>query len=78
MGGILGQSNVGDENQNSANIEERIASRRAKSSRSTLVKFLEEIGYEDVFNDTEIKEIKGLFDKTQNDLTQHQQMMNQI
>lgn len=45
------------------NLYERIAKRRAKAQRPLLLKFLQEVGYEDVFNPDEINEIKDLYEK---------------
>ena len=39
---------------------------------------MEEIGYEDVFNETEVQDINSLFDKTTNAINENQQMMEQI
>lgn len=52
-----------------ANLYERIAKRRAKAQRPLLLKFLQEVGYEDIFNTNEINEIKELYNKAQADLT---------
>lgn len=52
-----------------ANLYERIAKRRAKAQRPLLLKFLQEVGYEDIFNTNEINEIKELYNKAQVDLT---------
>jgi hypothetical protein len=40
-----------------------VAKRRAKAQRPLLLKFLQEIGYDDIFNVDEVKEIKTLYDK---------------
>jgi len=45
------------------NLYEKIAKRRAKTQRPLLLKFLQEIGYEDIFNTEEINEIKALYEK---------------
>ena len=39
---------------------------------------MEEIGYEEVFNETEVQDINSLFDKTTNAINENQQMMEQI
>ena len=39
---------------------DQIAMRRAKSEKSNLYKFLEEVGYEDIFDTGEVKEIKDM------------------
>jgi hypothetical protein len=45
------------------NLYEKIAKRRAKAQRPLLLKFLQEIGYEDIFNSEEMNEIKSLYEK---------------
>jgi hypothetical protein len=45
------------------NLYEKIAKRRAKAQRPLLLKFLQEIGYEDIFNSEEMSEIKNLYEK---------------
>ena len=42
-----------------------MAKRRAKAQRPLLLKFLQEIGYDDIFNVDEVKEIQALYDKAQ-------------
>jgi hypothetical protein len=54
-----------------SNLYEKIAKRRAKAQRPLLLKFLQEIGYEDIFNSTEIKEIKDLYDKAQAEMQEN-------
>jgi acetolactate synthase small subunit len=45
------------------NLYEKVAKRRAKAQRPLLLKFLQEIGYDDIFNVDEVNEIKALYDK---------------
>lgn len=64
------------------NLYERIAKRRAKAQRPLLLKFLQEIGYEDIFNSEEMNEIKALYEKAQEEMkeniNQHQERQVQI
>jgi hypothetical protein len=50
------------------NLYEKVAKRRAKAQRPLLLKFLQEIGYDDIFNVDEVKEIKSLYDKAQEEM----------
>jgi len=50
------------------NLYERVAKRRAKAQRPLLLKFLQEIGYDDIFNIDEVNEIKTLYDKAQEEM----------
>ena len=51
-------------------LYERIAKRRAKAQKPLLLKFLQEVGFADVFNPDEINEIKELYEKAHNDFSQ--------
>lgn len=53
------------------NLYERVAKRRAKAQRPLLLKFLQEIGYDDIFNVNEVKEIKALYDKAQEEMKEN-------
>jgi|SaaInl33SG_5_DNA_1037386.scaffolds.fasta_scaffold21866_1 hypothetical protein len=53
------------------NLYERVAKRRAKAQRPLLLKFLQEIGYDDIFNVNEVKEIKALYDKAQDEMKEN-------
>lgn len=53
---------------NNNNLYEKIAKRRAKAQRPLLLKFLQEIGYEDIFNSEEMSEIRQLYDKAQEEV----------
>lgn len=53
------------------NLYERVAKRRAKAQRPLLLKFLQEIGYDDIFNIDEVNEIKTLYDKAQEEMKQN-------
>mmetsp|Transcript_7910 Transcript_7910/g.13277 ORF Transcript_7910/g.13277 Transcript_7910/m.13277 type:complete len:115 (+) Transcript_7910:213-557(+) len=57
VGQVLQKANL------NTNLYERVAKRRAKAQRPLLLKFLQEIGYDDIFNVDEVKEIKQLYDK---------------
>jgi hypothetical protein len=50
------------------NLYEKVAKRRAKAQRPLLLKFLQEIGYDDIFNVDEVTEIKALYDKAQEEM----------
>jgi hypothetical protein len=62
------------------NLYEKIAKRRAKAQRPLLLKFLQEIGYEDIFNSEEMNEIKALYEKAQEEMKENinQQQDRQI
>lgn len=53
------------------NLYERVAKRRAKAQRPLLLKFLQEIGYDDIFNVDEVNEIKALYDKAQEEMKEN-------
>jgi hypothetical protein len=57
IGSVLNKANL------NAILYDKIAKRRAKAQRPLLLKFLQEVGYEDIFNTDEINEIKELYDK---------------
>lgn len=48
-----------------------MAKRRAKAQRPLLLKFLQEIGYDDIFNVDEVNEIKALYDKAQEEMKEN-------
>ena len=50
------------------NLYERVAKRKAKAQRPFLLKFLQEIGYDDIFNVDEVAEIKQIYDKAQEEI----------
>jgi hypothetical protein len=50
------------------NLYEKVAKRRAKAQRPLLLKFLQEIGYDDIFSVDEVKDIKALYDKAQEEM----------
>ena len=50
------------------NLYERVAKRKAKAQRPFLLKFLQEIGYDDIFNVDEVNEIKNMYDKAQQEM----------
>jgi hypothetical protein len=54
-----------------SNLYERVAKRRAKAQRPLLLKFLQEIGYDDIFNVDEVNEIKALYDKAQEEMKEN-------
>lgn len=55
------KNNFGLSSHHESNISaDQIAMRRAKPQRSNLVKFLEEVGYEDIFDSNEVNEIKEM------------------
>jgi WD40 repeat protein len=57
---------------------ENIAMRRAKPHKPTILNFLEEIGYEDIFNSNEISDIKEMFNKNQNNVTKNELLLDSI
>ena len=57
---------------NSSSINERIAQWRAKGSKQVLFKFLEDLGYPEIVNESEIYEVKNLFEKTSQEISKGQ------
>jgi len=43
-----------------------------------LLKFLQEVGYEDIFNTDEVNEIKDLYEKAQTELTESIKQVNSL
>lgn len=62
IGQVLQKANL------NVNLYERVAKRKAKMQRPFLLKFLQEIGYDDIFNVDEVNEIKKIYDKAQEDM----------
>lgn len=60
------------------NLSHNISQQRIKPAQSVLVDFLEEIGYDDIFNESEVNEIKQLFDKTKDNITQQQKLLQEV
>lgn len=54
--------------QLNSNLYEKVAKRRAKAQRPLLLKFLQEIGYDDIFSTQEMKEIKDMYDKAREEM----------
>jgi len=52
--------------------------RRAKPHKSNIVKFLEEIGYEDIFDTNEAKEIKEMLSINSTGLTKNEMVLDSI
>ena len=65
IGPIIAKAQANVNTVSNAQLYERIAKRRAKAQRPLLLKFLQEIGYEDIFNSEEMTEIKQLYDRAQ-------------
>ena len=63
IGSVLNKANL------NATLYDKIAKRRAKAQRPLLLKFLQEVGYEDIFNTDEINEIKSCMTKPKMNLT---------
>jgi len=63
---IIGQ--VMQKTNLNTNLYEKVAKRRAKAQRPLLLKFLQEIGYDDIFNVDEVNDIKALYDKAQEEM----------
>ena len=62
IGQVMQKANV------NVNLYERVAKRKAKAQRPFLLKFLQEIGYDDIFNVDEVNEIKAIYDKAQEEM----------
>lgn len=60
------------------NQTDQMAMKRAKPQRSNVVKFLEEIGYEDIFDTAEVKEIKDMFSKNPANMTKNELVLDSI
>ena len=52
--------------------------RRVKPQKPNIVKFLEEIGYEDIFDTNEVKEIKEMLGKSNTGLTKNEIVLDSI
>ena len=65
IGQVLQKANL------NSTMYEKVAKRRAKAQRPLLLKFLTEIGYDDIFNVDEVNEIKALYDKAQEEMKEN-------
>lgn len=59
-------------------LPERAPFQRPKGHQSILIKFLEEVGFEDVFNSSDIAEIKDLFNKAASSLNKNQELLESV
>lgn len=59
-------------------LPERAPYQKPQGHQSILLKFLEEIGFEEVFNSTDVSGIKELFDKAANSLSQNQELLESV
>lgn len=59
-------------------LADRPPYQRHKGHQSILIKFLEEVGFEDVFNSSDIAEIKDLFNKAASSLNSNQQLLDSV
>lgn len=55
-----------------------IAMRRAKPQKPNIMKFLEEIGYEDIFDGGEVKDIKEMLNKNTANMTKNEVLIDSI
>jgi WD40 repeat protein len=72
-----GRQDIASEIPVSSN-NEQIAMRRAKPLKSNIINFLEEIGYEDIFNSDEIQEIRHMFNKNTANMTKNELVIDSI
>lgn len=52
--------------------------RRAKNHKPTILNFLEEIGYEDIFNSNEVNDIKEMFHKNPHNVTKNENLLDSL
>lgn len=57
--------------QLNSNLYEKVAKRRARAQRPLLLKFLQEIGYEDIFSSAEMKEIREMYEKAREEMQEN-------
>lgn len=79
--GLEGKLNILKDNPNTLDEEklpERPAFQPPKAHQSILLKFLEEIGFEDVFNSSDVGNIKELFSKASANLSQNQELLDTV
>lgn len=60
------------------NLPERQPYQPSKGHQSILIKFLEEIGFEDVFNSADVDDMKDLFNKATSSLSKNQELLDTV
>lgn len=60
------------------NLPERQPYQKPKGHQSILLKFLEEIGFEEIFNSTDVSDMKELFNKAASALSKNQQLLESV
>jgi len=59
-------------------LPERPPYQKPMGHQSILLKFLEEIGFEEIFNSTDVSDIKDLFNKAANTLSKNQELLESV
>jgi hypothetical protein len=60
-------------------LNDHFCSSKFQSHKLTILfRFLQEVGYEDIFNPEEVNEIKDLYEKAQTDLTESIKQVNSL
>lgn len=60
------------------NLPERPLIQKSQGHQSILIKFLEEMGFEDVFNAADVNDIKDLFNKATSSLSKNQDLLDTV
>jgi predicted ribosome quality control (RQC) complex YloA/Tae2 family protein len=60
------------------NLPERQPYQPSKGHQSILIKFLEEIGFEDVFNSADVDDMKDLFNKATSTLSKNKELLDTV
>eukprot|EP00344_Euplotes_crassus_P010924 CAMPEP_0197011160 /NCGR_PEP_ID=MMETSP1380-20130617/57389_1 /TAXON_ID=5936 /ORGANISM="Euplotes crassus, Strain CT5" /LENGTH=336 /DNA_ID=CAMNT_0042433641 /DNA_START=1 /DNA_END=1011 /DNA_ORIENTATION=- len=79
--GLEGKLNILEDQKDMSKVEnlpERPIIQRAQGHQSILVKFLEEIGFEDVFSTADVADIKDLFTKATSSLSKNQELLKTV
>lgn len=79
--GLEGKMNILQDHPDTINIEnlpERQPYTRPKGHQSILLKFLEEIGFEEIFNSADVNDLKELFNKATSSLSKNQELLDTV
>lgn len=79
--GLEGKINILRDHPETIDLEklpERPPYERQKGHQSILLKFLEEIGFEDIFNSADVSDIKELFTKASSSLNKNQELLDTV
>jgi len=79
--GIEGKISILQDHPETVDVDslpERPAYTKPKGHQSILLKFLSEIGFEDIFNSSDVGDIKELFNKATSSLKQNQEILDAV